>query len=231
MTRKSPIRHQVKSHTRKNKSVSAYVRGSGNRIKKRNRHRVCVSVYVQEKRNTYNSNSMNPFSSPDSVRKFITPIVNTYMNKLGICQKVSIAPRKSGPAAQAVFDGYGRTTKIYVNYKKFSVFWAKSQELAKQYLEYAIAHELSHVKQHEELGYVGFKRAVASAIHEVESDAQNRTFRVMGTTEKEVIKRLNELGSAVGVGEFVTESTFKGVTNIKRFEDHIPFWKSQEGKN
>jgi hypothetical protein len=39
MTRKTPIRHTVKSHTRQGVPIDSYERGKGNRPKKRNRTR------------------------------------------------------------------------------------------------------------------------------------------------------------------------------------------------
>ena len=47
LTRKSPIRHKVKSHTRKSKRVNSYVRGNGTKLnpstKRRTRKKVVVN--------------------------------------------------------------------------------------------------------------------------------------------------------------------------------------------
>jgi len=164
----------------------------------------------------------NPMGTPDQAKRYLSDVVEAYRRKMGVKGDVRLRTQMKGYPARIRHFGDGKASQIEVNYRHFGLAWERDPGLTRRYLEYMVAHELAHLKQREELGYAGLKKANQVAKVEVEADADNRAYKAMGTTDKEFVKVMDRLARRSGGVHVTSHPGFKGAPNLGRFEDHTP---------
>ncbi|MFH2109952.1 MAG: hypothetical protein ABIJ47_01690 [Candidatus Bathyarchaeota archaeon] len=167
----------------------------------------------------------NPMAAPDAAKKFLADVVEKYRRKLDIKGPVKLSAQNRGTPARIRHFAGGRTPQIEVNYSHFAGVWEKDPELTQKYLEYAIAHELSHQKQYEDLGHKGYRKAFSVAKVEGEWDADQRALKAMGITGKDLDDFMDRLAKKSGGVHEKAHPPFKGTPNIERFKDTTPLNK------
>lgn len=84
------------------------------------------------------------------------------------------------------------TTILEVNPKQYKMCYEADPILTQKFLDYAMAHELAHLKQYESYG---FNDAKAMPKYLMEKKADEEAFRVSGITEKEVDSIVKEIST------------------------------------
>jgi len=170
------------------------------------------------------SHTQNPMQTPDTAKKYLANIVEKYSAKLGIDEEIRLSATKRGHPARIRYYRDGKTPKIEVNYDHFAQIYEVDPNLTKRYLEYAIAHELSHAQQYQELGWKGYLKAHKEANIELELDADKRAHLALGRSEEMLIKDLKELAEKTG-GEYSNKYRYQKVkegSDLNRFREKTP---------
>ena len=162
----------------------------------------------------------NPLATPTQAKKYLADVVEKYRRRLGVKGDVKLSARNRGQPAKIIHSSDDKPSQIRVNYAHFAETWEADPELTKRYLEYAVAHELAHQKQIEELGFKGAQRADREAEAEVETDADRRAYKAIGTTEAEFSKVMDELAKKSSGEHATRHHRFKGKPDLSRFKDH-----------
>jgi ribosome-associated translation inhibitor RaiA len=135
-------------------------------------------------------------------------LVEKYHKKAGLKHDVNVVFDKKGRKL-ADFRYRGRTDsyEIHINLKHLEEIMELNPKLAGMFLDYAIAHEISHIQQVEEHG----PRAVANTPKfYVEFDAEKRTEKLSGISSKEVDAITSQLEKKL------KEKSSKNITSFHR---------------
>jgi len=175
----------------------------------------------------------NPMTTPVAAKKHLKPLIEKYSKKLGIEGEVKLSTRKNGPPARIRHYADGSTPQIEINYRHFAEAYDKDPELTERYMEYAIAHELSHQQQSEQLGPRGYSQARNKAKIEVELDADRRALKAMGVTDQELAKDLDRLAEKVGgyIDRKYSKYRIPEGRDLNRFKDHSPIKTAEKPKD
>jgi len=165
------------------RSIGWFTKGKG----KKHRH---IPITPKRSRGK-NKSSRTPHRSPS--RRFkteskykilVTNIVYNYKEKAGIKKDIAITYDKKGQKLADAKFVYGSPIHwIRINDKHLDELYEIDPEKARKFLEYGITHEISHLQQHEEKGHEWLLHA--PKIY-VELDAEKRTERLSGISEKQV---------------------------------------------
>ncbi|MFH2109988.1 MAG: hypothetical protein ABIJ47_01885 [Candidatus Bathyarchaeota archaeon] len=167
----------------------------------------------------------NPMGTPNAAKDYLADVVETYRKRLGVKGDVKLRAQKGGYPARIIHSPDGKPSQIVVNYRHFGIMWERDPALTRRYLEYAVAHEMAHQKQIEEIGFRGALKADKEAKSEVEVDADHRAFKAMGVSEDAMGKVMDKLARAVNGEHVKKHAHYKGTPNLSRFKDLSPVEK------
>jgi len=157
MTRKSPIKHNVKSHTRKGNPVRSFVRGSG-QTPQRSR-KVVRPTHYEDK---YGVHRKIPTTSKGIKLKVAHDIrnrVERYARRMDIDpSEIKYKYKSTGsPPAHMITKFVSPSYEIVgfvleVNTTHFGIILIHTPDFYDHYMDYMVAHELGHTKQVIEIG-------------------------------------------------------------------------------
>jgi len=137
--------------------------------------------------------------SPSSMEQFVQKQSALYAKKLDVKQPFEIKinntmSRLAHVKATRAAGTHEVTTLLEVNEKQYNQCYAADPVLTQRFLDYAMAHEVAHLKQYEEYGFAGAK-AMPTFLMEEKADAE--AFRVTGITEKEVDSIVKQISTKI----------------------------------
>ena len=174
----------------------------------------------------------NPLKTPVAAKKYLAPLVEKYAKKLGIRGEVRLSARNRGYPAKIRHYADGKSPRIEINYDHFSDIYEADPVLTGRYLEYAIAHEMSHAQQYQELGWKGYAKASKKANIELELDAEKRAYKALGRSEEMLEADLKKLAKKTGGTHSNKYAMYKikEGSDINRFKDTSPTQKGASAK-
>jgi hypothetical protein len=165
----------------------------------------------------------NPMQSSRKAKAYMADLVEKYRRKLGVEQETRLSVTKTGRYPAHARHYVDEPSKVHINYEAFARLWDADPELTRQYMEYALAHELAHQRQREELGFKGMGKARMEAEAELEVDADYRAFKAMGISEDKFKRDMKQLAEKLG-GAYEERHPGRKAEKIdlSRFKDHTP---------
>lgn len=131
---------------------------------------------------------------PNNLKQFVEKQSSLYAKQLDVKNPFEIKYNNSMSRlarVQMVRKNGEITTILEVNAKQYEQCYAVDPVLTQRFLDYAMAHELAHLKQYETYGFNGTK---AMPRFMMEDGADKEAFRITGITEQEVdsiVKQIN----------------------------------------
>jgi len=124
----------------------------------------------------------------EELKEEVRRLVEIFRDKAGVTSQIKVEFDKKGQKlADFRYKSKKGVPEIHVNLKHLEELYEVDPKLAQEFLEYTIAHEISHIKQFEKHG----PEAIAATLRAgrrflMELDADREALKLAGTTEKRV---------------------------------------------
>ncbi len=132
-------------------------------------------------------------AQPYNLENFVQKQSSLYAKELGVKQPFEIKYNSSMSRLARVRMTRKNgvvTTFLEVNPKQYKMCYEADPDLTQRFLDYAMGHELAHLKQYETYGFNGSKNMPRFMMEE---GADKEAFRITGITEKEVESIITEI--------------------------------------
>ncbi len=141
-----------------------------------------------------NPSQVNPFKNSSTTKEYIKPIMEEYLKVFEVQPPKLSAVNRGHPAKIQHYEDT-RDPVMQFNYKHFQQVYEEldDPDLVDKYLHYAVAHELAHRQQEQEMGYQTFKQFKEMSLQDFELDADQRAATAMNTDVKDIQAMIEEM--------------------------------------
>ena len=136
-----------------------------------------------------------PSKTRAELKEKVHRIVEKYKRRASVDKPIRLTFKKRGKKlATSKFHTDKKEAEVAINLKQLRELFEVDEKNALKFLEYAMAHEVAHIKQREEKGLGYF---IGGFQHEIERDADERASKLSGITQEETDQIVHTLSEKV----------------------------------